>query len=668
MVKKRVLKFSVLIGMAIFCFIGALNSFIVNAQYNEPKQGEVSIHVDYDISTANNGKYSSLLLNKNGDLSDYYKNYYSGGAVDFTSGYMYEVNSKGISSTVNLLEAYNGKFSIIGQGFYDAYAVENAVGNNVFVADYGRLAFQFTNVSNPKQYYKFSFVQSSYHYLELNIYYYDIDIQTTSLYKITKKMSYSFTEKSAYMNNKNLPFRFEYDMATQTLNMRDEKVSQGATHDLNQLANASLPVFENYSVDMHFENKSQKNTAKFIIYELCEQSLAGTQLTDTSKPVMISVGVENKKLKAKAYDLVDGVIDSGFTFKVKAPNGSDVTNKNDSSQFDYTTHGEYTVTAFVKDKAGNKSPEKTVKILVEKDVVKPTITIQGQYRETYLKGESVDVLDFTANDNSGITDKGVKIYKDGKLLQVTNKVLQLDDLGLYEIIYYAADASNNRQEVKKTITVAEISVETVVDIQASLFAQSIPQLTVPSGWYYKTEMYLKSDVEKLNVLKLDNGKFIFNNVNQYVIYYSVIPEFETQAKVVYQTEINVIDTIKPTIELLGGYEKVYNLNEKLNLVDAKVIENTDNYNLKVEVLNGTKKVEVSNDNSVVLNKTGDYEVVYTVVDDAGNQEILKINFSVINENLDSNSFNNGLIIAVVAGVVLIIAGIVVAVILVKKKR
>ena len=663
MLKNFSIKNLIVIGLIVLCSLCACSFITVKAEnYNEEQQG-ISLYKDYDISTANDGKYSSLLLNKNGDLSDYYKNYYSGGLVDFTSGYMYETNADGISSTVNLIEAYNGKFSIIGQGFYDEYSVENST----FVADYGRLAFQFTNLSNPNQYYKFSFVQSIYHYLELNIYYYDKTEQETSLYKITKKMSYSFTEKSAYMNNKNLPFRFEYDMATQTLNMRDEKVSQGATHDLNQLTNANLPVFENYSVDMHFENKSQKNTAKFIIYELCGQSLAGTQLIDSTLPIMISIGIDDKKLTAKAYDLVDGVIESGFTFKVKGPNGNDVTNKQDSSKFDFTAFGEYTVIAFVSDRAGNKSIEKTVTIFVEKDVIKPTIIVIGQYRDTYLKGERVKLLDFTATDNSGVIRQGVSVYRDGVSVQLADNILQFEDLGVYDIIYYAVDAFNNRQEVKKTINVTEIIVAECVDIQASILAQSIPQLTVPSGWYYKTEMHLKDDTERLNIIGLDNGKFVFNNINQYIVFYSIIPEFETQAKITCQTEINVIDTIKPFIELSGEYRESYNLNENLSLITANVTENTDNYNLTVEVFNETGKVDVSEDGVVLLNKTGNYEIIYTAVDGAGNQETYKINFTVVNEKLDSNSFKNGIIIPVVMGSVLV-AGIIFAVVLVKRKR
>ena len=265
---KRKTKFLALIALVFFFCVSLFTATavsVVNAEnYNETQPGVV-IHQNYDISTANNGKYADLLLNKNSDLTDYYKNYYSGGAVDFHSGYMYEADKKGSTSTVRLFEEHSGTFSIIGQGFYDEYGVENGV----FVADYGRLAFQFTNLANQQQYYKFSFTQTGSHYLELNVYYYDKGVKDTYIYKATKKISMSFTEKSVYMGNKNVPFRFEYVMATQTLNMRDENVSAGQTHNLNSLTGATLPVFENYAVDMLFENKSQKNTAKFSVFELC---------------------------------------------------------------------------------------------------------------------------------------------------------------------------------------------------------------------------------------------------------------------------------------------------------------------------------------------------------------------------------------------------------------
>ena len=254
MIKKLSVKILVLIGMvALYCF-SLLSVFTVKAENYNGAQTGVTIQKNYNIATASEGKYANLLLNKNNDLSDYYKNYYSGGAIDFQSGYTYEADKAGVTSKVRLLDEYSGTFSVIGQGFYDEYGVENGI----FVADYGRLSFEFTNLENSNEYFRFAFTQTGSHYLELNVYYYNKGVQDSSIYKVTKKIAMSFTEKSAFMNNKNLPFRFEYVMATQTLNMRDETVTAGQTHDLNSLMGATLPVFDSYSVDMLIENKSQK--------------------------------------------------------------------------------------------------------------------------------------------------------------------------------------------------------------------------------------------------------------------------------------------------------------------------------------------------------------------------------------------------------------------------
>ena len=630
MLKKLSIKILLLIGMVALYFFSLLSTFVVKAEnYNEAQEG-VTIHKNYDISTANEGNYADLLLNKNSDLSDYYKNYYSGGTVNFKSGYMYEAEAKGSTSTVRLLEEYSGTFSIIGQGFYDEYGVEG----ETFVADYGRLTFQFTNLENVNQYYKFSFTQTASHYLELNVYYYDKGINAnTSIHRVTKKIAMSFTEKSAYMLNKNLPFRFEYVMATQTLNMRDETVTQGATHDLNALAGATLPVFENYSVDMIFENKSQKNTAKFTVFELCGQSLAGTMLVDTSAPVMLSVNASTAEqcLTAKAYDLVDGVIESGFSFTVFDPDGNDITDGQDSARFDPSGFGDYTVNAVVTDKAGKQSAVKTVTIVVEPDTEKPQIFLNGQYRRAYLKGENVTVCGFTADDESGIKQSGYTIIKGEDTLQASDDVLRLDDLGVYKIIYYAVDNFNNRQEICVELAVVEINVAESVQLQAANEAQSIPQLSTPSGWYYQCQIYLKLDTDRANPIPMENGAYIFNSVETYVLVYSVIPEFETQAKFVYQTEFIITDTQKPSITLAGEYEEVYTVGDVLTIIDAQVIDNSATATWSVAVFYGEQVVEVNADKTLVLDKAGVYEIRYTATDMYGNEENLSVSLQVEEE-------------------------------------
>lgn len=670
MIKKLSVKILVFIGMVALYSFSILSVFTVKAENYNGAQTGVTIQKNYNIATESEGKYAHLLLNKNNDLSDYYKNYYSGGAIDFQSGYLYEADKAGVTSKVRLLDEYSGTFSIIGQGFYDEYGVENGV----FVADYGRLSFEFTNLENPNEYFRFAFTQTGSHYLELNVYYYDKGVQDSSIYKATKKIAMSFTEKSAYMQNKNLPFRFEYVMATQTLNMRDENVSAGATHNLNALMNASLPVFENYSVDMVFENKSQKNTAKFTVFELCGQSLAGASLVDTSAPVMLSItaSTAEKRLTAKAYDLVDGVIEDGFTFTVTDPNGNNITDSQDSARFNHNGFGDYTVSAFVTDNARKESAVKTVTITVEPDTVKPQISVNGQYRRSYLKGESVTVLGFTANDESGIKQSGYTLLRGEDTVQAVDGAVTFSDVGVYKIVYYAVDNFDNRQEVVIEWNVTELVVLQTLSIEASNSAQSIPQLSTPSGWYYVCKMYLKTDEQKQNAITTENGAYIFNKVESYVLVYSVIPELETQAKFVYETKLNVTDTQKPVLTLLGEYAQKYSVQDSLKIIDAEVRDNCLNSTWNATVFYGEQQIQIREDGCVLLDKAGTYEIRYTATDASGNESFLSVSISVEERAVDTpqTQQGGGLVLALVVGgvAVLLGAGVIVGIVLAKRKR
>lgn len=268
---KRKTKFLALIALVFFfcvSFFTATAVSVVNAEnYNETQSGVV-IHQNYDISTANNGKYAQYFIDKNNYTTEYWKTGYSGASLNFNDGYMYEASASGITSTVRLFDEYSGTFSIVGQGFYDEIKTDSGE----FKPDYKKLAFQITNLKNPNQYLKFLFIQSVSNFLELNIYYYDKDIQSTSIcsYKIAKSRA-SFTGKVNYFSNKNIPFKFSYNVATGVMDFSNEN---GVTnHNLTTTtlftnANANL-AFEKYSVDMLFEDKSQQNTAKFTVFELC---------------------------------------------------------------------------------------------------------------------------------------------------------------------------------------------------------------------------------------------------------------------------------------------------------------------------------------------------------------------------------------------------------------
>ena len=386
----------------------------------------------------------------------------------------------------------------------------------------------------------------------------------------------------------------------------------------------------------------------------------------------VTASTAEKRLTAKAYDLVDGVIEEGFTFTVTAPNGNDITDSQDSARFNPNGFGDYTVSAFVTDNAGKQSAVKTVTVTVEPDTVKPQISVNGQYRRSYIKGESVTVCDFTADDDSGIKQSGYTILQGEDTLQAINGAVVLNNVGVYKIIYYAVDNFDNRQELVIELNVTELTVLPTLTIEASHSAQSIPQLSTPSGWYYVCKMYLKADTQKENAIPTENGAYIFNKVESYVLIYSVIPELETQAKFVYKTELNVTDTQKPVLTLSRQYEQKYAVQDSLQIIDAEISDNCLNPTWSATVFYGDQQIEVRTDGSVLLDKTGTYEIRYTATDASGNESSLSVSISVEEKLADTPEMEQGggwVLALVIGGVVVLLgAGVVIGIVLTKRKR
>ena len=744
----------IFLAVALLCFyFGSFNRAYA-ANYNEAQSG-ITIHGNYDITTANEGAYAGKSVDPSlFSAGSYYTALYSGGTVDVTNGYMYEAAASGTTSTVRLFDEYSGTFSIFGQGFYDADSSPY---------DYNTLSFTFTNLANTNQYIKLVFTQNStYNNLDFNAYYYDLDVQETAVYKTTSDMPLmaSFSATSHYMTNKNkTALKFSYDNSTQALNL----ANSGSTkdHNLNTLLSTTLSEFSSYSVDMSFENKDEEHTAKFIIYELCGKLLDigvhdNYDITTANDGAYASKSVDPSKFSATSYytelysgdrlDVTKGrlymagkknttstirlfdehsgtfsIVGQGFYDADSSPydynrlsfqftntantnqyiklvfiqNASNylefnayyydkgiqdsainrmssnmalmasftatsnyMTNKNKTAlKFSYNnstqalnlansgsvrdhnlndllsatlpTFSSYSVDMLFEQK-GQTNTAKFIayelcgQVLIEPDTEKPKITVDGNYRQYYLKGETLEILPFTATDESGIKESGVRAEKGGQPVEISEGTLALNSLGEYTIIYYAFDNFDNENESEFTVNVTEITVAEKIILEGDGVAQSIPQLVTPSGWNYSFTMKDKSG----NEVNLENGAYVFNEVQKYTVYYSVIPESETTAKFHYQTEIEITDTTKPVITLSGEYEKEYESNYELSIIGATVTDNCKNPQLTVEVLYDGLKVEISTDNKVKLDKAGKYVVKYTATDASGNSEVLSVELQV----------------------------------------
>lgn len=468
--KKRLKRIATALGLLLVFFGCGVSLLTPKAQSGADEQENVQIYKNYDIESANGGKYADYLITEPAQ-------YYSGGEINYNSGYMYEATPKGYSTNVRLLDDYSGTFSLIGQGFMEnLYKAENnnvMTGSDGYAVDYQRLAFIFTNLENESQYIKLSFFQSNLNYLCLNTYYYDEDIGgTTALYRQDNILSIasSFTGKSfvpyADTTGTNRALRFSYDLTNQNFNtyaFRNRDGEAVTEHNLNTLfqttnntsthtplpQNEQLPVFEHYSVDMIFDAKSQKtNTAKFIIYELCGQTLAGEAPANTAgasvfvKPTDKIVANFPYKLPAPcAYDILDGDLSSNVTCEALYNGVQSVTITDGVFLPDKTT-GFYRLIYTVKD-SGEVVSTKAIDIQVLSAIPATEISFEGELLSSYPNGSRVEIP--SAKAYSGITYKKTPapyytlVQKDGVVLHRLDgdmdRSYTVDGLGLYDIVY-----------------------------------------------------------------------------------------------------------------------------------------------------------------------------------------------------------------------------------------
>lgn len=468
--RKNLRKFLTVILSSIVTLGGGMTLLDTNVQVGADEQLDVKIYKNYDIESANGGKYADFLITEPAQ-------YYSGGDIDYNSGYMYEATAKGYSTSVRLLEDYSGTFSLIGHGFMESlYKAENndaMTGSDGYAVDYQRLAFTFTNLENESQYIKLSFSQSNMNRLCLNMFYYDEDINgTTALYRQDNilNIAASFTGKSfiPYVDTvgTNRPLRFSYDLTNQDFNTYAFKNSDGEAvteFNLNALfqttnntsshtplpQNARLPVFEHYSVDMTFDAKSQKtNAAKFIIYELCGQTLAGETPINTAgasifvKPIdKIVANFMYKVPTPCAYDILDGDLSSTVTCEALY-NGEERVTIMDGAFVPDKTEGFYTLVYTVKD-SGEVVSTQSIDIEVLSAIPATEITFGGELLESYPDGSTLQIPFATAYSAIKYKKTPVPYYtliqKDGVVLHrvdgVQDRAYTVNGLGYYDVVY-----------------------------------------------------------------------------------------------------------------------------------------------------------------------------------------------------------------------------------------
>jgi len=258
--------------------------------------------------------------------------------------------------------------------------------------------------------------------------------------------------------------------------------------------------------------------------------------------------------------------------------------------------GKYVITYTVSDRAGNQATAtRTVHVV---DTTAPKITLNGDSEVTLEVEEPYTDLGATAQDNL-----------DGNLTNsiAVNNPVDTSMTGSYTITYNVSDNNGNvANQVARIVHVVDTTVP-----QITLNGNSEVTLEVGSSYSDLGAQAIDNyDGDISNQIVISNPVNA-SNVGDYVIRYNVIDSCGNSANEVTRTVhvIGSIDSAKPVITVTGDTEITVEVNTEYSDMGASSTDDTD----------GDLFANIITDNPVDMAVLGDYTVIYTVTDSAGNQ-------------------------------------------------
>ena len=196
-------------------------------------------------------------------------------------------------------------------------------------------------------------------------------------------------------------------------------LNKDLTKSVKVTSNVNLEKIGTYEIKYVIKNGLSVRKIKRVV-----------NVVDKEKPTITLKGDVNYSLCGKEYsELGYQAIDN-----VEGDISNKVNVKKENNKIIYT----------VIDSSGNEAS--ITRNLIEKDEIKPEISLKGPSLITLKVGASYDDLGFNVSDNcdSNIEDRVV----------ITNNI-NTNKVGTYEISYSVSDLSGNTNEVKRTIKVYE---------------------------------------------------------------------------------------------------------------------------------------------------------------------------------------------------------------------
>lgn len=236
------------------------------------------------------------------------------------------------------------------------------------------------------------------------------------------------------------------------------------------------------------------------------------------------------------------------------------------------------------------STEKVAEDLGLVDVTPPVITVNGENPRTVVQGVEYKDEGATAKDKT-----------DGNVQIVTLNSVDSAKIGSYIVTYTATDKAGNQAVALRTVNVIEDTVAPQITLKGN------NPIYVNRGTVYTDQGATATDTIDGNVNVAVQHNVDIDKVGTYTVYYTAVDSVANQTTAT-RTVYVIIDITPPVIELEGESEISIAFGSDYNDAGATAIDNVDG-----------KIAPTITKNSVNPNKIGDYEVVYTASDDAGNE-------------------------------------------------
>ncbi|RYD54149.1 MAG: DUF5011 domain-containing protein, partial [Sphingobacteriales bacterium] len=329
---------------------------------------------------------------------------------------------------------------------------------------------------------------------------------------------------------------------------------------------------------------------------------------DLTKPVITMTGADTVKIEqgetytdagATALDNLDGDITANI--KVTEPKAG----------FNLIP-GTYKYTYKVSDAAGNEAKAVTRVVVVKPDATAPELVIalpevvELQVFMPYVAPAIVRANDLVDGDLTGaVTTTG----------NVDNKVL-----GDYTVSYSVSDRTKNTTTVTRTIRVIDTIVPTIVLVGSDVVTQEVGSAYTDQGVTVKDNYTAEADLR--NNLAVSNN-VDFNKVGTYTVVY-VLTDPNTGRKISVTRTVDVVDTQKPVLTLVGDSVITLDVFQTLSDQGVKISDNYDK-NLSYTA-GGSFYSNFPNGKATIL---GSYQVVYTVTDASGNTTTMTRTVNVV---------------------------------------